>query len=320
MPVRPVPSAPVDPGRALIVGGLWMTAACGMLALLAAEIRMAAQHVHPLEVVFFRNLFGVVLMVPMLRRLPLPYDFRRRWTLFGLRGLTSFLAMSTWFFAVATIPLADAVALNFTLPLFATLLAVITLGETVRARRWTALAVGFAGTLVVLRPGFTEVSAGTIAALASALFMASSAISIRRMAAHDGPAVITFWSNIVMTPISLIPAAFVWTWPGWEGWAWLLLVGATAIIAQIFLSRAYAAAPTSAVMPFDFTRLPFAVLIGLAFFDEVPDPWTLVGATVIIGSAVYIPRREARLASRPTAGQITTAPQPDRPEITSEDK
>ncbi|GGB55381.1 membrane protein [Tistrella bauzanensis] len=304
-------SAPLDPGRALIVGGLWMTAASGLLALLAALIRMASDHVHPLEIVFFRNLFGVVLMMPMLGRLPMPYDFRRRWPLFGARGLTSFAAMATWFFAVSTIALADAVALNFTLPLFATLLAVLVLGEVVRGRRWTALGVGFLGTVIVLRPGFTEVSAGTIAALASAGFMAASAVSIRKMSAHDGPAVITFWSNIVMTPISLVPALFVWTWPGWQGWLWLLGVGAVAIAAQICLSRAYGAAPTSAVMPFDFTRLPFAVLIGLVWFGEVPDPWTLVGAAVIIGSAIYITRREARLAGRPVTPIAAEPPDPE---------
>lgn len=280
------------------VGALWMVLACLNFAVLTGLVRQASQTVDIFEIVFFRNLIGVVLLSPMLFRGGIPGALKQRWPLFAGRGATSFAAILTWFYALAHIPLADAVTLNFTLPLFATVLAALVLRETVRARRWTATAIGFVGTIVVLRPGFTEVGAGAVAALGSAAFMALSMIMIKIMSRTDRPSTIVLWSNLVMTPMSLIPALFVWTWPSAADAVWLLAIGVIAVIGQICLSRAYSAAEASAILPFDFTRLPFAALVGYFFFDEIPDLWTWIGAAMIIASAIYIARREAALGKR----------------------
>lgn len=131
--------------------------------------------------------------------------------------------------------------------------------------------------------------------------MAMSMTMVKIMSRIDKPSTIVLWSNLVMTPLSLVPALFVWTWPTATDAFWLLAIGAVAVIAQICLSRAYAAAEASAILPFDFTRLPFAALVGYVFFDEIPDLWTWTGAAIIIASAIYIARREAALGKRLTA-------------------
>lgn len=285
----------------ITIGALWMVLACLTLAILTGLVRQASQTIDVFEIVFFRNLIGVILLAPMLFRGGIPSALRQRWPLFASRGIISFAAILTWFYALAHVPLADAVTLNFTLPLFATVLAALILHETVHVRRWTATVVGFLGAVIVLRPGFSEVGSGAIAALGSAAFMAMSMTMVKIMSRIDKPSTIVLWSNLVMTPLSLVPALFVWTWPTATDAFWLLAIGAVAVIAQICLSRAYAAAEASAILPFDFTRLPFAALVGYVFFDEIPDLWTWTGAAIIIASAIYIARREAALGKRLTA-------------------
>lgn len=177
-----------------------MVLACLTLAILTGLVRQASQTIDVFEIVFFRNLIGVILLAPMLFRGGIPSALRQRWPLFASRGIISFAAILTWFYALAHVPLADAVTLNFTLPLFATVLAALILHETVHVRRWTATVVGFLGAVIVLRPGFSEVGSGAIAALGSAAFMAMSMTMVKIMSRIDKPSTIVLWSNLVMTP------------------------------------------------------------------------------------------------------------------------
>jgi drug/metabolite transporter (DMT)-like permease len=205
-------------------------------------------------------------------------------------------AMTCWFFSVALLPLAQAVALNFTVPLFATAGAALILGELVRRRRWTATVVGFLGVLVILRPGFAEVTPATGLPIAAALFMAAAVLLLKTLASSENPNATVFYMNLLLTPMSLVPALFVWRWPDWETWAMMVAVGALAVLAHSMLTRAYVHADASAVIPFHYMQLPFVAAIAFAAFGEVPDLWTLAGAAVIAGSAIYIARREAAVA------------------------
>lgn len=302
MPDHPPAAVPPAALPATLRGGLWMVGFTMTFAVLMAMVRHVSAEIHPIEISFFRNFFALVVMLPWFARTGLGGLRTRRFGLHGFRALSGVIAMGALFMAVSLMPLAEVTALTFTSPLFATAGAALVLGETVRLRRWTATAVGFAGTLIILRPGAETLTPAAMIALLAAVFIATSMLSIKSLSATEPPSVILLYMGILMTPMSLVPALFVWTWPSAEAWAWLAVIGGVATVGQLAVARAFAAADASAVMPFDFFRLVFTAALGFALFGEGLDVWTWVGAGLILASSVYIARREARL------GKETPAP------------
>jgi drug/metabolite transporter (DMT)-like permease len=295
-------------------GALYMTAAAFCFSVMNYLVRLAAEELNPIEIAFFRNLFALAFMLPWLARVGLSGLATRRFPTHAWRALIGLAAMFCWFYSVALMPMAEAVSLNFTVPLFATAGAAMILGETVRARRWTATAIGFLGVLVILRPGFTEVTALTALPILAALFMAASSLLVKSLSETESPNAIVFYMNLIVTPLSLIPALFVWQWPSWTVLGYLALLGMLAAVAHLALTRAYTKADASAIMPFDYTRLPFVAAIAFVAFGEVPDLWTWAGAGIIAASAIYIVHRESRIARaaererRQVSGAAAVAP------------
>ena len=281
-------------------GALWMIAASAMFAGMIGIIRFLAVRgdLHPFEIAFFRNLFGLAFMLPWLARVGFAGLRTRRIGLYTLRGVISLMAMLSWFWAVSVMPLAEAVALSFTTPIFATVLAVIVLHEVVRARRWTATLIGFLGAMIILRPGVGQLAPAALVVLFSAMAIAGAITCLKLLARTESANAIVTYMVLFLTPMSLVPALFVWTTPSWETLPWLVALGGLATAAHGCVTRGFAAADASAMMPFDFVRLPFAALIGFLVFGEVPDLWTWVGAAIIFGASAYIAHREARIASR----------------------
>jgi len=187
--------------------------------------------------------------------------------------------------------------MTFASPIFATALAVFVFGERVGLRRWTAIMVGFAGTLVVLRPGFEGVALGPLLALIASLIWGVALLTIKVLARTESSLTITAYMMILLTPLSLIPAVFFWQWPTGEQWIWLALIGALGSAIQFCLAKAFSLAETTVVLPFDFLKLVWASLFGFLLFSEIPDPWAWVGGTIIFASAVYVAYRE-RIKSR----------------------
>jgi drug/metabolite transporter (DMT)-like permease len=250
----------------------------------------------PVEIAFFRNLFALAFMLPWLIKTGRAGLETNHLRLHLGRAALGLAAMLAWFYSIALLPLADAVALNFTVPLFATVGAALILRETVRRRRWTATAVGFLGVLVILRPGFAEVTAATLLPIFAAVLMAGSILVVKTLARTDKPAAIVFYMNLLLTPLSLVPALLNWHWPSPTQFLLLALVGGVAVLSHLALTRAYQHADASAVVPFDYARLPFVAAIAFILFGEIPDLWTWVGAAIIASAAIYIARREAQLA------------------------
>jgi drug/metabolite transporter (DMT)-like permease len=205
-------------------------------------------------------------------------------------------AMLCWFSAIPYIDLVDAVSLSFTAPIFATVLSALILREVVRVRRWTAILIGFSGTLVIVRPGFESISLATVLVMADAVIWAFALILVRVLARTEPPATIVAHMFAWVTPLSLVPALFVWTTPSGAVWLWILGMAISSTIGHLCATRALAVAETSAVMPFDYLRLLSFGVIGYVAFSEVPDGWTLAGAAIIVASTFYIGRREAKLA------------------------
>jgi len=274
---------------------VYMLVACAVFAAMSGLIRFISAEVPALEIAFFRNLFGLLVLAPWFWRNGFKAMKTTRLGLYMVRASIGTLTMAMWFIGVTLVPLAEATALSFTAPMFSTVLAVLILGEVVRIRRWTATLVGFAGAMIILRPTISTIEPGTIMILISAATMAFASIIVKKLMATDSPAQSVAWTGTMMVPLSLIPALFVWVWPSPQSLLWLGLLGGLATIGHLALSRALSLADVTAVLPYDFTRLPFAALIGYFAFAQVPDFWTWVGAAVIFSSSVYISYREARL-------------------------
>lgn len=277
-------------------GALYMTAAAFFFSIMNYLVRLAAEELEPIEIAFFRNLFALLFMLPWLLRVGRSGLATKRLGGHVWRALLGMCAMACWFYSVTLMPLAEAVALNFTVPLFATAGAALILGEVVRARRWTATAIGFLGVLVILRPGFTEITWITGLPILAAAFMAGSTLLVKSLSDTESPNTIVLYMNLFLTPLSLVPALFVWQWPSVTVLVYMALLGFLAAVAHIALTRAYTLADASAVLPLDYTRLPFIAAIAFIAFGEVPDLWTWAGAGIIAGSTLYIAHREMRIA------------------------
>lgn len=279
-----------------VVGALLMTAASVCFAVMNVLIRLAAAELDPTQIAFFRNFFALLFMMPWLLRTGVGSFRTASLKLQLLRGVVGLIAMLCWFSAVALLPLGQAVALNFTVPLFATIAAALILHEIVRARRWTATAIGFLGILVIARPGIGEITPAMALPIVAAAFMAISIVIVKWLSNRDPATGIVFYQNLVMTPLSLVPALFFWRWPSLLVLLYLVGIGASAVLAHMLLTRAYTKADASAIIPFDYTRLPFIAVGAYLVFGEEPDLWTWVGAAIIAGSSIYIARREAIVA------------------------
>ena len=291
--LRSQPSTGNDP----IAGVVWITLAMALFAGLAMFSRLAMNAgLHPFEVVFLRNTFACLMLLPLLVYRGPRLFYSDQFNLYGLRVVVSLLSMQTWFYAISLIPIGEVTAISFLAPLFGTLGAVFLLGEVVRIRRWTALGVGFLGALIILRPVGADIGLGQALAVFSAMAAGLTVVLVKQLTAHDDPDKIVFLTNVMMTPLSLIPALFVWTWPTLQVLPALFGMGLCAVLGHICVVRGYAATDASLGMTFEFSKLPFTVAMTYLAFRESIDFWTWLGACIIFTSALYITRREAKLA------------------------
>lgn len=274
---------------------------------MSTAVRLSSSHVGAVEVAFFRALFGLLTALPLLVVVGRDLLTVRCPKLYLLRCSTSAASMCFGFWGIAHLPLATAVALAYSAPIFATCLAWWLFRENVGVGRWSAVMLGFVGIVIMVRPhGFAKL--GILAALCSAVLTALSSLQIRRLANYESPQRIVFWSNIVWVCLLLPPAL-----PGWHAptgaWWWLLLAGACGTCAQFLWTYALAGAEVSIVMPLSYVQLPFIALLGYALFGERVDCWTAVGAGTIAASAIAIMRLGRR---GPIPGVNDPSPCPQR--------
>ncbi len=273
----------------------FMLASTVLFALMQVCVRSVSDEIHPFETAFFRNFFGVLFMLPLLLRAGPRVLRTQKIHMHVLRGSLQTCSLLLMFYALTIGKLSDNVALSFTAPLYTAILAVLFLGEKAEWRRWAALAAGFAGVLIIMRPGSGAIGLSGVLVLVSSVLWGSAMMSIKFMARTDSALTMNIYMGLTMGPLSFIPALFVWTWPSPEAWAWLAGVGFTGVLAHLLLAQSFREADATAVLPYDFVRLLWAALFGFAFFGEEPGVWTLVGGAVIFGSATFIAMREARV-------------------------
>lgn len=278
-----------------IQGAVWLVSGGFIFTSNSAMIRLLSTEIESVQTAFFRAFFSVLLLAPMmLSGRVKPWESQRIQGHFWRTAMGT-TSMVLGFYAVSMLPLADATALAFSQPLFSVVLAALVLREKVRWRRWSATIVGFVGVLVMVRPGSGSLQPGAAVALLNALASATSILLVRRLSDSEKPLMILTQFAIFSTLLLAGPAIWFWKWPSAGGWALAIGVSISATIGQYFWVQAFAVGEMSAVAPFDYLRLPFAVFVGWMIWSEMPVIWTYVGAAIVIASALYIAYREAQI-------------------------
>ena len=280
-----------------VQGAIWIAFAGLILVTMSSMVKALGASFDSFQILFFRCAVGTVFMLPLVLRYGFGTYATRRAGLHLGRTLAGIGAMACFFYALTHMELAEATAILFSRPLFTTIGAVVVLGELVRWRRATATVVGFIGILVILRPGADTFESAALVAVLGAMLAGGTAIIIKKLSRTEPTVVIVFWFTTGGTVLALIPAILVWRTPTAAEWGLLVLMGLLGLAGQAAMTRGFALGEVSAVVSFDYLRLIFAGLIGIVLFAEVPDIWSVTGAAIIIGSTLYIIRREIKLAA-----------------------
>lgn len=272
-------------GSGALVAAALMVAAAVLNAADAVIVRLLAGEVHPLMIGFTRAAFGLAVVLPwILTRVDLaasPY----RW-LHVLRAGLKLASLVAFFVAFAHAPLSDVVAINFTMPIFLTLGAWMVLGESMTLSKLLAVVAGFAGMLIVIRPGAGAINPALSFALAGAVLTAVIQLMLKRMARHDSTDRLVAWNLLTMVPLGLLAVLFVWETPTPPQLSLLALQGVLGALNMTLLTRAFALADASFLAPLDFLRLPAVAALAFVFFGEVAGASTWIGAAVIFGATL----------------------------------
>ena len=274
---------------------LLMFAATVSVVGMNVSIREIADTIHVFEIAFFRNVFAVLIFLPVLFKTEANPFRTRKLGLLTLRAVLNTVAMIAFFYALTLIPLTEVTALSFTTPLFATLLAIIILRETLSEGRWVGIVIGLLGALVILRPGFQTIGLGSMLVLLSSGVWACALMCIKVLTRTESALTIALYAALMQVPVVFVASLFVWVWPsGWE-LVQLAIIGGLGGFAQICLSQAFRDADTTLVLPVDFTKLIWAGLAGFLLFGEIPDIWTVIGAVVVFGAVFHMALLDRRV-------------------------
>lgn len=279
-------------------GPVWMVLGCIAFAVLWGLIRQASETVHPFVVVFYRNLFGTLMLAPLIIKHGRELFRTNRIGTHVRRATSGVIATFCTFYAIANAPLATVMSINYAAPLFTTVAAIFLLGETVRWRRMVALAIGFVGMLIVLRPGQLPMTLGIMAAVVSAIATAFSTIAMKQLSRTESSLSVVTYSFVLMLPPSLIVCLPYWQWPNGQELLVLLGVGLMASLGQSFTVKALGAAEATAVLPYDFVRFGLVIAIGVMVFGDPVDAFTYLGGAIIFLATLYMAHRESLAARR----------------------
>jgi drug/metabolite transporter (DMT)-like permease len=285
--------AMIDAIPSNVRGMFIMTLAAGIAASMHAVVRHTAEtDMHPFEIFFFRQLIAIALLLPVFMKIGMDELKTERPYTHIARGAFQTVGGMTWFWALSILPLAKVTALNLSTALFAVLGAILFLGEKPDSKRTFALLFGFAGVMVVVRPGVEIISLGVVLVLASRIFSATGKVIAKSLAGTERTPTIVLYTACTIAVLSFIPSLFVWVWPTWEQMALICVIGFLGALVQLCIIRAYKLGDVGAVEPFSFFRLVFASLWGFVFFAEIPSIWIWVGGTMIVFAGSYLAKSE----------------------------
>lgn len=277
-------------------GIVLMLLAMAVLSVMDATMKQLAGHYPPLQVAALRGMVALPFVIAWVywRERGFATLFKVRWRWHFARGILAVLMLTSFIYALGRMPLSETYALFFVAPLLITALSVPLLKESVDWQRWTAIAVGFVGVLIILRPGFTAVGLSALAVLIGATCYALNNISVRFLGRTDSTAAMTFWFTIM-----LAIGAGALASPNWHSLksgdtGWLVAMGISGAGGQVLITEAFKRAPASIVAPFEYSSLFWGVLLDLAIWGALPGPVVFAGAAVIVGSGLYLIHRERR--------------------------
>lgn len=273
-----------------------MLLAMAVLSMMDATMKQMAGHYPPLEVATLRGLVSLPFVIAWIgfRERGFGTLFRIRWRWHLARGVLAVLMLTSFIYAISGMPLSEAYSLFFIAPLMITALSVPLLKESVDGRRWIAILTGFAGVLIVLRPGFIAIDLTALAVLVGATCYALNAITVRILGRTDSTAAMTFWFMVMLVIGAGALAAPDWVAVRAADAGWLVAMGVTGAAGQVFLTEAFKRAPVSIIAPFEYSALFWGVLLDLAIWGELPGPIVFAGAAVIVGSGLYLIHRERK--------------------------
>jgi drug/metabolite transporter (DMT)-like permease len=270
-----------------------------LFGIMDTAVKLLTQDYDVIQVVWARFLFHFLIFLAFYSRAGLGRIVATRRP--GLQVMRSVLLMSAtlfFFTALSYLPLADAVSIGFVSPLLVTALSIPFLGEKVGARRWAAIAVGFVGMLIIIRPGMGVMHWAAVLPLGMAMCFSGYQILTRIAGRSEDARTSQIWSPALgaLAMSAIVP--FFWTTPDVWGWSLMLLTGLAGGLGHFLLIKAYEIAPASTLSPFVYTQLIWMVIFGYLLFGDFPDAFTITGGAIVVGSGIYIFRREARLGGK----------------------
>ena len=282
----------------ILLGSFWMLLTTLSFVALSVGVRALSSDIGAVEVLFFRCLIGVVIFVPWIAKNGIGVLRTSKFGKHAIRAVFMGVGMAFWFVAIGALPLGDAIALHFTLPLFLIVFAAFFLKEKVDFSVWIATAIGFSGVLLILRPGFQEIDIAMFYVLLSGALYAGNHTITKVMSTTESPNATAFYMNFLVLPGAAIALPFSWVMPEGHHVGWLLVVGISGSTAHICLLRAFRYADANVLAPIDFLRLVFSAIAAWFLFGDVSDIWTWTGACVIFAAATFSTQRARRIESK----------------------
>jgi drug/metabolite transporter (DMT)-like permease len=280
-------------------GALYMVACALLFAVMGVAVRLASQQLPNVMVVFLRSALGLLMLLPWALRLGPRGLATQHLGEHLVRGLAGLAAMYCFFYALGRLRLADAVLLNYSLPLFVPFIESLWLHEPFPRRLWSGIVIGFVGLLLILKPGLSLFQPAAVVGLAAGLLAALAQVGVRRLTQSEPVTRIVLYFGICSTVVAALPAALDWRTPSAEQLPVLLALGLSATLAQLLMTRAYAHAPASQVGPFIYSSVVFAGLFDWALFDQLPDRFTLAGAVLVCAAGILTLKLAGAARSEP---------------------
>ena len=274
----------------------WMAGWLTLMVVIAVAGREAARELSVFQIMLMRSLLGMAMLWPLVHAAGGLAAMRTgRLAQHVLRNGVHYAAQYGWFAALTLIPLAQLVSIEFTMPIWSALLAMLLLGERMNGFKWLAVVLGLVGVAVIVRPVAGAANPGQLVALACALGFAISVVLVKSLTRTDAAIVVSFWMLVVQSGIGLVPALMVWHWPSVQTWGWVLVVAFCGTYSHYCFARAMQHADATVVVPMDFLRVPLTALAGWLVYEEQLDLLTVLGVGLILaGNALNLVRWPAQ--------------------------
>jgi len=287
---------PTQARNSIPQAGAWMAGWLTLMVVIAVAGREATRELSVFQIMLMRSVLGMAMLWPLVHAAGGLVAMRtQRLPQHALRNAVHYAAQYGWFVALTLIPLAQVVSIEFTMPIWAAVLAVFFLGERMNGRKWLAVVLGLVGVAVIVRPSTGEVNLGQLIALACAFGFAISVVLVKSLTRTDAAVAISFWMLVVQSAIGLVPALMVWQWPSAQTWGWVLVVAFCGTYSHYCFARAMEHADATVVVPMDFLRVPLTALVGWLVYAEMLDLFTALGVgLILVGNVLNLIRWPAQ--------------------------